>query len=79
MANEAGECELSQQKAGKRKPPRGGETLKGTAKKAVAHGGHTHSHTLIFVSSFCEMTLSEVMATKVHSYLRGESRSSAPN
>lgn len=48
-------------------------------KKAVAHGRHTHSHTLIFMSSFCEMTLSEVMATKVHSYLRGESRSSAPN
>lgn len=33
-------------------------------KKAVTHAGHAHSHTLIFGSSFCEMALSEVIATK---------------
>lgn len=46
-ANEAGECELSQQKAGKWKPPRGGETLKGTQRKPL-HMADTHILTHLF-------------------------------
>lgn len=35
-------------------------------KKAATHVGHTptHSHTLIFMTSFCEMVLSKVVASK---------------
>lgn len=41
-------------------------------RKAVAHVGHTHrhSHTLIFLTSFCEMVLSKVK----HYCLRGAPR-----
>lgn len=35
-------------------------------RKAATHVGHTHthSHTLIFMTSFCEMVLSKVIASK---------------
>lgn len=55
--NEVGECKLSEQKEGKREPPRGG----GMQRKESSYTWwrHTHLHILIFVSSFFNIVVLE--------------------